>query len=120
MKTLVFNGKKYRQLNGGAIGDCNGFYVTQSNGVRLYKPNKKLEAFIVNNRQQGYFVVTASTTSEGVPRFMFSTCSLTEKWLGIEVVGMADTHEMVKAMYYLDNDVGQDGSQQQIVELATA
>lgn len=105
MKRLIFNGKAYADLKGGTLGTGNGFFVRQSNGVRLYKADRKLEAFIVSDDRQGYFVVSASANCEGVPRFMFSTCSLTEEWLGIEDMGLSQTHDLVKAMRYVDEEV---------------
>ncbi|WP_432263127.1 hypothetical protein [Cupriavidus sp. TMH.W2] len=103
--TLVFNGKKYAHLPGKYLGDCNGFFEKSSNGgVKLYKPSGELDAFIVNNAQQGQFVVTAGTAKSGVPFYMFSTSSLTEEWLSLADMGLAAQTDAIKAMRFVDDN----------------
>lgn len=63
-------------------------------GVRLYKPNGVIDAYLVANINQGFFVVTAHVF-EGQTRYMHSTCSTTEKWLGIEHMGMGAQREAI-------------------------
>lgn len=94
--------KELRAPWGSFPSGCHGFYERNGDrGVRLYKTDdkKSLEAYIVSNAQQGHFVVSASMTQEG-PRYMFSTCSLTEKWLGIEDMGLMATDDAVRAIRY--------------------
>lgn len=117
MMTLVFNEKKYAELDCKNLGDCNGFFSTSSNGVKLFKPTGELEAFIVNNERQGYFAVTAGTDSRGVPFYMFSTNSLTEKWLGIEGMGMCQEMDTIKAIRFVDDVLSPSQCQVQNPEL---
>ena len=53
-----------------------------------------MEAYIVNNPQQGRFIVDAHDYN-GQPRYMFSTSSLTEKWLCIEDFSMMQTDDLI-------------------------
>lgn len=101
-KTMVFNGLAFDHLNSrkeGVQTPAHGYYRMNTNGVHLYKLDGALEAYIVNNPRQGRFVVTASI-HDGAPRYMFSTCSLTEKWLQIENMGLAATEDAIKAIQY--------------------
>ena len=77
-------------------GTASGLYKTTKRGTKLYKPNGELFAYIVHNSKQGYFVVSASMR-EGKPFYMFSICSLDEKYLGIDKIGMLDLHNLVKS-----------------------
>jgi hypothetical protein len=100
-KTMTFNGKTFVNIKAKEVGACHGFYSRKKNGVSLFKPTRDLEAFIVDNDKQGHFVVTAGNRS-GKPFYMFSTCTLTEKWLGIEGMGMQQTRDCIKAIKYAD------------------
>ena len=81
----------------------HGYCENSRNGnVRLYKKDKKLEALVLNNTRQGYFVVTASSTEQG-DRYWFSTCSLTEIWLGIEGKGCMYLMDCIQSMKYFNH-----------------
>ncbi len=95
MKVLVFNELKFLPHGVAVTPGYHGTYrAITSRGFHLYKPSGELEAYIVNNPQQGRFVVTASTT-HGVPRYMFSTCSLTEEWLNMTGTGLLREDELI-------------------------
>jgi hypothetical protein len=95
MKVLVFNDLKFLPRGVAVTPGYHGTYsANASRGFHLYKPSGQLEAYIVNNPQQGRFVVTASIT-RGVPRYMFSTCSLTEEWLNMTGMGLLLVDELV-------------------------
>lgn len=99
-KFLRFNGKLFAPLGTNDTDDCHGYFrMNSARGVHLYKLTGQLEAYIVSNVAQGHFVVSASIRN-GQPWYMNSTCSLTEKWLGIEDMGMADQHEAVRTMKF--------------------
>lgn len=99
-QALILNGLKFLPLGHPLVEGFHGFYANlNENGTHLYKPSGELGAYIVNNAHQGQFIVTASLHS-GVPRYMFSTCSLTEKWLGIESMGLCDLYDAIRAMRY--------------------
>ena len=104
MECLVFHGKSFAPLGSPAPDECHGFYERNGDrGVRLYKSDDKasLEAYVVSNAQQGYFIVSASSTPEG-PRYMFGSSSLTEKWLGTYEMGMAATQDAIQGIRYVD------------------
>ena len=85
LKTLQFNGKAYASSAPQDPCGFNGIFKKHRNGnVSLFTLEGKLAACLINNDRQGRFAVTASTASDGKPFYMHSTCSLTEKWLGIE------------------------------------
>lgn len=95
MKVLVFNDLKFLPHGVSVSPGHHGTYrANGSRGFHLYKPSGELEAYIVNNPQQGRFVVTASTT-HGVPRYLFSTCSVTEEWLNMTGVGPLREDELI-------------------------
>lgn len=99
---IKFNGKKYAKNDRefteslfDASGTCNGFYKRIKNGIQLFDMQRNLAAFIVD-RPSEKFVVTAHKV-EGRARYMFSTCSLTEKWLGIESMSGQAQFDAIKA-----------------------
>lgn len=100
---LIFNGYRFSKLTQNAVCECHGFYKKSRVGISLYKPTGELEAFIVNNSHQGYFVVTASTRN-GQPFYMHSTCSLTEKWLGLENMGLMATSDAILAIQFVNDE----------------
>lgn len=99
---FVFNGKKYA-LNDAefvdtlfdADGTANGFYKRVRNGVKLYDMRHNLEAFIVANPRQGYFVVSASKHGKR-ELYMHGLCSLTEKWLGVQDLKMSQERVLIE------------------------
>lgn len=88
---LEFNGRTFAKITakptaGAAV---HGFYKRLKNGVKLYNQQRELQAFLVDNGH-GRFVVTAYTfPGDGRDRFMYSTSTATEQWLGIEGWTMA-------------------------------
>jgi hypothetical protein len=62
----------------------------------LYRSNGELEAHIVNNPKQGRFY--------GAPRYMFSSSSLTERWLNMEGVGLLRKDELIAQICYEDTE----------------
>lgn len=86
--TLNFNRMAFAPL--GSIppaalpAQFSGYFVTQSNGHKLFDRAGDLAAFIVNCRRQGQFIVTAFRAPGHAERYMHSTTRLTERWLGIE------------------------------------
>lgn len=77
----------------------HGLYKRAPNGVNLYRPSGDLEAFIVTNRHNERFVVSAYM-HEGSPRYMFGAANSTEKWLGIADVGMLETDRLIREMTF--------------------
>jgi hypothetical protein len=99
---LTFNGKTYAKSNKEFTESlfkpingmtCNGFYRKVKGGIKMFRPDWTLEAFIVN-RPNEKFVVSASVVN-GKPRYMFGLCSYAEKWLGLEEIGMQTTFDTV-------------------------
>ncbi len=86
--TLNFNRMAFAPL--GSIppaalpAQFSGYFVTQSNGHKLFDRAGDLAACIVNCRRQGQFIVTAFRAPGHAERYMHSTTRLTERWLGIE------------------------------------
>jgi hypothetical protein len=101
MKVLTFNGLRFLELSSNAdqqAARAHGFYRANANGIHLYKLDRMLEAYAVSNNRQGYFVVTATRQGDGAVRYMFSTCSTTEKWLGIEDMKLGDLADLVRSV----------------------
>ncbi len=95
---LTFNHLTFAPLGTKDGSGHHGFYKRGPRGIHLYKLTGELEAYIVNNPQQGRFIVSASDDN-GQPRYMFSTCSLTEKWLGIEDLSMMQTDDLIGQLH---------------------
>ena len=93
-KTYAKNNSEFTDSLFTSGGTCNGFYKRVRNGIKLYTMQNKLEAFLVDNSHGERFVVTAHTTEQG-DRYSFSTCSTTEKWLGIENMGSQAQYDAV-------------------------
>lgn len=102
---IVFNGKTFYPRPGRGHQDqvpasppagAHGFYRSNCSRTHLYGLDGQLSALVLHNARQGHFVVTASI-AQGKPRYMFSTCSLTERWLGLDELGYAAQNEMVRA-----------------------
>lgn len=100
MKVLVFNQLKFLPHGTVVQPGYHGTYSAKSSlGIHLYKPCGELCAYIVNNPKQGRFVVEATMTEEG-PRYMFSTCEPTEKWLNIKQAGLMREDELISQISY--------------------
>lgn len=96
---LLFLGKTYAPHGATLQPGDNGFFRTMPGGTLLYDTKSSVRAYVVNNPQQGRFVVTASMTGEGI-RYMFSTSSLEEKWMGIADLErrLSGTEDAIQAM----------------------
>ena len=101
---IQFNDKTYARNDAEFVASlfqagntCNGYYKRTANGIRLYTMQKQLAAFIVINRYNERFVVTASMFN-GRPRYMYSTCTHTEQWLGIENMGLAQIDQAIRSI----------------------
>lgn len=95
---LSFNNLTFAPFGTGDSSGHHGFYKRGPRGIHLYRQNGALEAYIVNNPQQGRFIVSAHDHS-GQTVYMFSTCSLTEKWLGIENVSMMQIDDLIAQLH---------------------
>lgn len=107
MKTLTLFGKTFADIKSKDIENCHGFFKKSLNGnVSLFKPDRSLEAMVVNNPRQGRFVVSASTGTDGrfLARYMYSTSTLTENWLGINGMELGNQSDAIKAMRYFDTE----------------
>lgn len=71
MKTITVNNRKFSARNA-------------PQGVLLYHTGGELFAFVKRGSvKENPFIVTATQTPEGI-RYMFSTCSLTDRILGLD------------------------------------
>lgn len=78
---------------------CNGVYKVRKNGVYFYTMQDELRAFI---RSDGLGPVTATRTGKGGIRYMHSTCTSEEKWMGVPDSYMAQCNEaeqLVRQLY---------------------
>jgi hypothetical protein len=97
---LEFNGRKFaRTTTEPAAGtEIHGFCKRERNGWKLYDMQRQLQAFLVDNAHKERFIVTAYTfAGDGRDRFMFSTTTATERWLGIEGWTMAQERAEAEA-----------------------
>lgn len=79
------------------------YYRHDPKGIHLYD-ERGLRAYLVNNAQQGQFIVSASEHDLGngrkTARYMHSTSSLEEQWLDITDRGMQDQTDLIKAAHF--------------------
>ncbi|MBF6043340.1 hypothetical protein H8F22_31115 [Pseudomonas sp. P154a] len=68
-------------------GDESGFYKRFAGGILFYSLDGQVFACLVTNRHGERFFVTATARVEGI-LFMHSTCSITEKKLGLTGLGL--------------------------------
>ena len=105
IEMLTFNGKTYaksdkefteslfKPVNGMT---CNGFYRKVKGGIKLFRQNWVIDAFIVD-RQNEKFVVSAGMHN-GKTFYMFGLNSNAESWLGLSDKGMADTYSAIASI----------------------
>ena len=100
-KSLYFNNLVFAELGScapaGLPASLHGFYRTDYKGIHLYDRDEQLEAYVVANPRQGYFVVTAHEPQPGTARYLFGASESTEKWLGLDKAGYADTERVIRA-----------------------
>lgn len=102
IKLLAYNNLHFAPMGCEETSGCHGYYDRITNGnFRLYGLDCSLRALIISNAVQGHFVVTAYRHGNEV-RYMHSTCSSEEKWLGIESTGYAEQHDLAKAVHLVD------------------
>lgn len=100
MTIYTFNSLKFAKNDRDVVeslfsgsGTCHGFYKKTKNGIQLFRLNREPEAFIVLNQARRYIVSMGKI--DGKNFYMQGSCSLTEKWLGIENASMAKTQELI-------------------------
>lgn len=111
-KKLIFNGKEYASLGSSNTANCNGLFTQSRNGdVKLFKLGGELVALIVNNQKQGQFVVSAGLDSDGKEFYMFSSTTLTQRWLGLEGIGLSARSDAVMRMRLVGEVADQSAEQ---------
>ena len=106
---LVFNHKKYAKNDKEFIatlfcsdGTANGYYKQKPQGIYLYNIQHKLIAFIkTETYEDSAFIVSAfkDETTNNRTRYMYSTTTKTEKYLGIDNLGHMALHEECKNVF---------------------
>lgn len=105
LKPIDFNSKTFLPrpgrghqcpVGGPAPAGVHGFYRVGDGRTHLYDHNGALAALVLHNHRQGHFVVTASIRN-GKPWYMFSTCSTTETWLGLDALRHSEQEAAVRA-----------------------
>ena len=103
---LTFNNKKYAKNNDEFVSSLfvagstwNGFYKKTKNGIRLYDMQNKLQGFIVNNRHNERFIVSAGTDSTGKAFFMNGASDALEQWLGVSSMPRRDKEQALDALF---------------------
>ncbi|QHF00734.1 hypothetical protein LCG56_28670 (plasmid) [Pseudomonas cannabina pv. alisalensis] len=74
-------------------GNESGFYKRLSGGIHFYDLDGQVFACLITNRYGERFFVTATARVEGI-FYMHSTCSITEKKLGLTGLGLRVEHEL--------------------------
>lgn len=84
---LIFNGLKFAKNDAEMVNSlfaggntCAGFYKQIKSGFQLLNLQKELFAFVSPGKG---LVVSAARCANGKPRYLFSTCSLDEKYLNL-------------------------------------
>jgi hypothetical protein len=102
---IAFNGRTFLPRPGRghqdpvaelAPADAHGFYRSTPLRTHLYGRDGQLQALVLHNPRQGHFVVAASIQL-GKPRYMYSTCTATEVWLGMRELTFSAAGDVVRA-----------------------
>lgn len=94
---LDINARRFVHFDNQPVEMQSGYYREKPNGILFFDNDKEPFAFAVTNPKQGLFFVSCSRHGAGV-RYMHSTCSLDERRLGIEGVGMSAQRDLVCAL----------------------
>lgn len=101
---FTFNGKQFAKNDDEFTsslftpgGTCQGFYKRTANGVRLYDMQRELTGFIVDNKHNERFIVSAGTNSEGRAFFMNGASSSLEQWLGVLNMSGSEERALIDA-----------------------
>lgn len=101
---LEINGKKYAKNDSEFIdslfqtgGTCYGFYRKVRGGVKLMDHQKNIFVFIVNNKYNEQFFVSASALN-GKTYYMNSTSSIDDKILGLDELSYSQRNELAKTI----------------------
>lgn len=79
-------------------GIC-GYYKHAARGTHFYTRDGAVEAYAPTNMRQGYFIVTALQRPEGI-NYMYSSTLVTERFMGIENMGMRQQSDALRAMSF--------------------
>lgn len=91
---LTINGKQYAAndkeftaslFNAG--GTAYGYYKVKKNGILLMDMQKNPFAFVVNNKHNEQFFVSARKHEDGKIHYMYSTTAKDEAILGLDKLG---------------------------------
>lgn len=76
-----------------------GYYKYAARGTHFYTRDGVIEAYAPTNMHQGYFIVTAFQRPEGI-NYMYSSTLVTERFLGIENMGMGQQSDALRAICF--------------------
>lgn len=76
-----------------------GYYKHAARGTHFYTREGVIEAYAPTNMRQGYFIVTAFQRPEGI-HYMYSSTLVTERFMGIENMGMSKQSDALRAMSF--------------------
>jgi len=101
---LTINGMKFAKNDNEFInslfesgGTCDGYYKRMVRGIRLFDMQNKLRVFVVDNKHNEQFFVTATMQDNKSIRYMNSTSTQDDKWLGLDNLGYTATIDLAKA-----------------------
>jgi hypothetical protein len=102
---ITINGNKYAKNESEFIDSlfeqgntCDGFYKRKSNGIELYNMQNELFAFIVNNKHNEQFFVSASELSNGKKWYSYSLTTQAEKILGMDKISYAEQQQLAQQL----------------------
>ena len=88
------NGKEFVNSLFESDGTCCGYYKRMERGVGLYDMQRNLRVFVVDNKHNEQFFVTATMQGNRRIRYMCSTSTQDDKWLGLDKLGYRETSEL--------------------------
>lgn len=101
---LTINGIKFaentRELVNSVFcvgGSASGTFKRHKNGILLYRGNGELFAYVVNNRYNEQFIVTAYTDkTTNRTRYMYALTSKDERFLGLDKISYGEGRNIAK------------------------
>jgi len=104
--TISINGVKFAPSSSALVeslfnpeGTASGIYKIKRNGVLFCKPDGDPFAFLVANRSSHCYFVSCAKQEDGRIFYLYSTCSLDEKRLGIESLSYGEKDRLAESIW---------------------
>lgn len=99
-KQYASNDKEFTNSLFNAGGTCVGYYKRTARGIQLMNMQKKLFAFVVNNKNNEQFFVSATRMKDtNRVRYSFALSSADDKALGFDKISYSEQSNIAKQLF---------------------